>query len=173
MVRGSELAFRMLVRQHNIRLCYTPMMRSDVLARSHNREAEEAVLEYSESDSPLIAQLCGRNPDILATAAQLVLQRLPHISALDLNLGCPQPCAEMGRWGAYLAEEPELAAACVRSLVAAVPIPVFVKIRRFECLERTIAFARLLHAAGASAIAIHCRLRSAKHDGPPEYAVHV
>ena len=42
-----------------------------------------------------------------------------------MTQGCPQRCAEVGGWGAFLAEEPELVAACVRAMVeAAGSVPV-------------------------------------------------
>lgn len=50
----------------------------------------------------------------------------------------------------------------VRRLVCALSVAVTVKIRRFDSLERTVAYARMLEAAGASLLAIHGRTREQK-----------
>merc|ERR1712232_453679 len=52
---------------------------------------------------------------------------------------------------------------------AAAPVPVFCKTRLLESKEKSIAFARCLEEAGCSALALHCRQRSAKHHGEPDF----
>ena len=169
MVRGSELAFRMLVRSHGVHLCYTPMLKAEQLVAGGPEERR--LLETAGGDRPLVVQLAGRDAEVLAEAARLVLEALPDADALDLNLGCPQECAREGRYGAFLQEEPELAAACVAAMRrAAGPVPVFCKIRILGSVEASVAFARGLQDAGCSLLTVHCRSREAKHDGPPDYA---
>mmetsp|Transcript_100323 Transcript_100323/g.321698 ORF Transcript_100323/g.321698 Transcript_100323/m.321698 type:complete len:404 (+) Transcript_100323:96-1307(+) len=167
MVRGSELAFRMLLRRRGVRICYTPMIKADHLVAGG--ADEWSVLESCEEDRPLVAQLAGRDPAILAAAARLVLDNLA-VDALDLNLGCPQECAQEGGYGAFLQEEPELAAACVEAMCrVATTVPVFCKIRVLGNPEATVAYARRLEAAGCSLLTVHCRTREAKHRGEPDF----
>jgi len=168
MVLGSELAFRMLVRRHGVRLCYTPMLRARQLAEGAPEELR--LLESCAEDRPLVVQLCGRDPELLAQAARRAVRKLPHLDAIDFNLGCPQECAELGRYGAFLQDEPGVTGACVRALCeAAHPKPVFCKTRILETPEASIGFAQLLVEAGCSLLALHCRLRFVKHDGPPNF----
>ena len=111
MVRGSELAFRTLVRRHGVRLCFSPMLTASKLLDGD--EGELKLLEECEvggEGRELVIQLAGSSPEVLYEAAKLCVRSVPGLGALDLNLGCPQTCAKRGGFGAFLLEErPELA----------------------------------------------------------------
>lgn len=168
MVRGSELAFRMLVREHGVRVCYTPMLKVEHLLLGYPEE-RRLVQEFSEGDRPLVAQFGGRDAEALARGVREALAARPF-DAVDLNLGCPQHCAKEGRYGAFLMEEPDVAAECVEAMCqAAAPVPVFCKTRICRSREASVAFARRLEAAGCAVLAVHCRLREAERNGEPDF----
>ena len=103
MVRQSDLAFRAMVRRHGVGLAFTPMIKADHwVANSHE---ERSVFQTCPSDRPLVAQIAGRCVDSLMSCA-LDIEATGCVDAIDLNLGCPQTCAEKGRYGAYLLDEP-------------------------------------------------------------------
>ncbi len=142
------------------------MIKADRLVASSEDE-QRVLAESCAEDRPLAVQFCGREPAILARAVRQALSSSTgqHIDAFDLNLGCPQRCAEEGGWGAYLQEEPELASACVRAMVeAAAPVPVWCKIRIQKTVAETIAYGLRLQSAGCSLLAVHCRGRPTNHD---------
>jgi hypothetical protein len=56
-------------------------------------------------------QLAGSDPVELLAAARLVED---CADGIDLNLGCPQKCAEQGGYGAYLLREPDRVVAIVK-----------------------------------------------------------
>ena len=159
MVWNSELAFRLLVRRHGCQLTYTPM----ILARKFLRldHAERlAMIEPDSHDRPLVVQFAADDPQTLLAAARLAEA---HCDAVDLNLGCPQPQAVRDHYGSILMEEPELVEAMVRTASAGLSIPLTVKMRIFDDVERTTRFARMLEAAGASLLTVHGRTRSCTH----------
>jgi tRNA-dihydrouridine synthase len=154
------------------------MIKADRLVAG-SEEEQRVLADSCAEDRPLAVQFCGRDPAILARAVRQALNSSTgqYIDAFDLNLGCPQRCAEEGGWGAYLQEEPELASACVRAMVeAAAPEnrPVWCKIRIQTTAAETIAYGLRLQAAGCSLLAVHCRGRPTNrdvfHDTVPDYS---
>jgi len=142
---------------------------------------------HPEDTKHLVVQLCGSCPDKLFTATTSIMDLYSQhnsqqqISVLpfgiDLNLGCPQLCAEKEGFGAFLVEKsPDLVISCISSMRRAIDTYVSktnnvkrpllsAKIRLLESVDDTIEFIRRLKAAGLDYLAIHCRNRSAKHDG--------
>jgi tRNA-dihydrouridine synthase 1 len=110
------------------------------------------------SDRPLVVQFCGDDKRALLEAAEACA---PHCDGVDLNLGCPQGIARRGHYGAFLLEEPDLVCGIVAHLAARLPVPVTVKIRLLSARDAapTIALARRLVAAGASALTLHGRTK--------------
>ena len=170
----SELAFRQLVRRHNIHLCYTPMIPAAWFATA-TREEREEVWQHTDGEGPLVAQLCGNEPDPVCAAAR-VLTATGAVSAIDLNFGCPQSCAERGNYGAFLLDRSEwhkveaMVCGLSRSMCADPNgVPVFCKMRLLPCIQDTIEFARLLEASGAALITVHGRQRHERDHDPPDW----
>jgi len=179
MVLQSELAFRNLVRRHGCTLCYAPMLPAAAFLASPadgDREqhpdtggpaTQAAWFSTSRHDSPLIAQLGGSDADELVAAALLIQDRC---DAVDLNIGCPQRCAALGHYGAFLLDDPERVRAIVLRLVEALSIPVTAKMRILPEIADTIAFAIMLEEAGVSAVVVHGRWREQRHhEGPASW----
>jgi tRNA-dihydrouridine synthase 1 len=85
---------------------------------------------------PLVVQVCGNDPNILAAAVAAICER-GSIDAIDLNLGCPQTRAMEGRYGSYLLDKCHwpLVFDCVRAMsteCAKWNIPLFCKVRLIE-----------------------------------------
>lgn len=179
MVRGSDLPFRMYCRQYGFKVLYTPMIKSEQIMKGDSKELK--LLETCKGDTPLVAQLSGRDPTTLYRAAKVVIKAFgENLNAIDFNLGCPQACAEKGKYGAFLLEEPEQTFKCIQSLRKASTectddssnkrkIPIFCKIRIANTIDNTVRYAKLIKDAGAQLIAVHCRVRESKHDGAPNY----
>jgi tRNA-dihydrouridine synthase 1 len=158
MVGASDLAFRMLCRRHGADACYTEMLFAERLVNDPSYRARK--LDTCPADRPLVVQLQGSEPDSVAAAARAVVASC-SCDAIDLNLGCPLPQAREGRFGAFLLDREHWSTvgAVVRSLVAAVALPIFVKIRLLETTEETVELCNLLIDAGCSLIAVHGRRR--------------
>ena len=146
MVRGSELAFRMLCRAHGAHETWSPMLRAgDVLAAAEHRLSAtlETPLSGDTITSPgsaakcplssndrlflpdtcaeerphFVVQICGSDPAELARATTAILVIYPGLKGIDFNLGCPQAAADKEHFGAFLVErDPDLAVKCVSSI---------------------------------------------------------
>jgi len=160
MVSGSNVAFRMLVRRYGCELAFSPMIDAAGWRCSTDASKRDRFLwsKPTLGDVPLVAQLAGDDPFVVAAAAQDVSS---GCDAVDLNCGCPQPCAELGRYGAFLLSRPDCIEAVVSEVVRSVPdIPVTVKLRKpSDNPEETVALAARLEAAGASMLTVHGRTK--------------
>lgn len=110
-------------------------------------------------DRPLFVQFCSNSPSDLLNAAKYVA---PFCDAVDLNLGCPQGIARKGKYGAFLQEEWQLIHDLINNLHNNLSVPVTAKIRVLETKERTLEYAKMVLAAGASIITVHGRQRDQK-----------
>ena len=165
MVDQSELAFRMLTREFGATLCVTPMIHSRLSLENPNYLRKDNIFSTCASDRPLLAQFCGNDAATLLAAAKLVED---EVDGIDLNLGCPQGIARRGRYGAFLLEETDLLVNIVSTLHKGLKVPVTCKIRVLPTVERTIALAKALEAAGASLLTVHGRTKEEKKQGIAE-----
>ncbi|CAD5205902.1 unnamed protein product [Bursaphelenchus okinawaensis] len=154
MVDQSELAFRVLLRRHGAHLCYTPMIHAHLFVTNftYRRQA----LSTIPSDRPLIVQFCANDPDIFLDACRLVEG---YCDGVDLNLGCPQIVAKRGQYGSFLQEKPDLIRKMIEKVHKHCRLPLSVKIRCLETVERTLEYAKLCEDAGACMLTIHGRRR--------------
>ena len=160
MVDGSDLPFRAQCRARGTQLCFAPMVSAKAFAQYVGCKRTLAPMFDTEpGDRPLFFQLSGNEPEVCVRAALLAA---PYVDGVDLNLGCPQHIAARSRYGAFLMAEPLVVEAVVRAL-AAVLVPrgliVSVKIRVLPDPAATVAFARMLEAAGCMCLTVHGRTK--------------
>lgn len=86
MVDQSDLPFRLLSRRYGANLCFTPMIHSRLVVTS-KAYRKKFTGNWPAEDRPLIAQLCGSEPDLVLEAARLLE---PYVDGIDINCGCPQ-----------------------------------------------------------------------------------
>ncbi len=116
-------------------------------------------LQTCPEDRPLIVQFCANKPEVFRRAVELTVQSM-DLDAVDLNLGCPQVIARRGHFGSFLQDEWDLIAQLVRAAKDLCPITC--KLRIFESVEKTVAYARMMVEAGARALTVHGRTREQK-----------
>lgn len=187
MVDQSSLSWRLMVKQNGADLAFTQMhhARNFVIDKNY-RTACIDWNDYSniKSDkgkeerdrkldrSNLIVQLAGDDPDTLIKAARYVEK---DVSAVDLNLGCPQKIAKRGNYGAYLLSDPKKVVKILETMVKELECPVTAKIRMLH--ERdfnpTVELCKELERVGVSMITVHGRtVESSKiYTGPANWEV--
>ncbi len=154
----SDEAFRTLCREQGADLTYTEMVSAKGL--SYANEKMRHLLHLAEGEDQVAVQLFGHEPDVMADQARWVEQEMGETLAyLDINMGCPARKIVSKGDGSALMKTPDLAAAIVRAVSAAVEHPVTVKFRRgwAEGDETCFEFARRMEDAGAAAVAVHGR----------------
>ena len=114
---------------------------------------------HDRSQHPVILQLAGDDPAILAIAARRGADL--GYAGLDLNCGCPSARAVAGGFGACMMAQPQRVADCVVAMRQASGLPVSVKCRLAindhepeACLD---VFAQHMRAAGVAALTVHAR----------------
>jgi tRNA-dihydrouridine synthase len=155
MVDHSGLAFRTLCRRVGaIDLAFTPMISAQQFVSLGSDAKRRLAFPSTPEDSPVGIQFCGSDPDTLARASEAA-QRL-GADVVDLNLGCPQPIARKGEYGAYLAHNhPDLVFKIVERMAAAVDVPVTCKVRLQDWQDggRGKGWKRATEAADAASLA--------------------
>jgi tRNA-dihydrouridine synthase A len=104
-------------------LLYTEM----VTAMAVVRGKRDLLLAYNPAEHPLVLQLGGSDPALLAEAA--AIGEGYGYDEINLNVGCPSDRVQGGNFGACLMAEPDLVARCVAAMIARVRVPVTVKCR--------------------------------------------
>jgi tRNA-dihydrouridine synthase A len=102
---------------------YTEMITAAALVRGDAKR----LLRFHQAEKPVVLQLGGSDPALLAAAA--LMGEEAGYNEINLNVGCPSPRVQEGRFGACLMLEPALVASCVLAMREAVRIPVTVKCR--------------------------------------------
>lgn len=118
---------------------------------------------------PVAVQIAGGDPQIIAAAALRHYQDGADI--IDINFGCPAKKVCRKAAGSQLLGDENLVRQIIAAAVAAVPIPITVKIRTgLSPVERNgVEIARIAEGEGALAIAVHGRTRACRFSGAVEY----
>jgi nifR3 family TIM-barrel protein len=160
----SNPAFRTIAKEFGAGLVYSEMISDKAIVYQNKKTLEMCRVEPTEH--PIALQLFGEEIDSMVKAA-IYLDTQTDCDIIDINMGCPVPKIVKGSGGASLMKTPEHAAAIVKAIVEAVKKPVTCKIRIGWDNQSLSApeMAKLLEAAGASAIAVHGRTRAAMYSG--------
>jgi tRNA-dihydrouridine synthase B len=158
----SDVAFRRIAARFGAGLVVTEM----VAAGAYVAKADEARLRSEgEGIRPHVVQLVGRNPRSMGEAARLA--EASGADIVDINFGCPAKKVTGSLCGSALMREPALALSIVEAVVAAVSIPVTVKMRLGwdDASRNAVALSTSAVQAGAQAITVHGRTRQQFYSG--------
>lgn len=160
----SDLAFRLLCREQGAGLVCTEMVSAKAIFYKNKGTAE--LMESRPEEGPLMLQLFGSDPELMAAMASQVEEGPWDI--IDINMGCPVPNVFKSGEGSALMQDAKRAAAVIRGCKRSgkvVTVKCRVGIRENELFAAE--FARVCEDAGADMITIHGRSRSMMYDGKP------
>lgn len=165
----SDFPFRQMASLYPVGLMYCEMVKMDALIR-HDPNTYH-LLDYRDSMRPIGAQLCGSQPKLAGPTARIIEDL--GFDVLDLNCGCPVDKVTKDGSGSGMLKNPKLIGDVIANMVAAVKIPVTVKIRTGwdESSLNAPEITRIAEMAGATAIAIHGRTRAQKYTGKADWNI--
>jgi tRNA-dihydrouridine synthase B len=163
----TDWAFRTICAQLGAGVTVTEMVSSRALV--YQDKKSQALLRKNEG-SICGAQIFGNDPDIMAQAAVLALEK-SGCDFLDINMGCPMPKIANSGDGCGLMRTPELAGEIVAAVVKAVDVPVTVKCRLGwdKGSINVLDFTKRMEDNGASAVTVHGRTRSMLYSGKADW----
>lgn len=167
----SDMSFRVLCKSLGCDLTVTEMVSAKGLFYGSRKTAE--LLETDPAERPVVMQIFGREPEIMADMAQRLAERYGEaLLAIDINMGCPAPKITGNGEGSALMREPLLAGHIVETVAKKAGVPVTVKIRKgYDARHENAAeIARIAEDSGAAAITVHGRTREQMYAGCADYA---
>jgi tRNA-dihydrouridine synthase B len=163
--------FRAICKEHgDVGLVVTELISS--MAIHYKNQKTYGMFDWTESEQPSFCQLFGADPETMAEAARVVVDR--GAVGVDINMGCWVPKVAKTGAGAALLKDLCQAEAVVKAVVDAVPeVPVTVKVRSGYTQGQLTAvkFARAAADIGAKAIAVHARYASQGFSGTADWNV--
>lgn len=163
----TDLAFRRQAWKFGAGLVVSEMTASnpalDATWKSRARRA------HDDEISPRAVQIAGAEPGWMAEAARRAVA--DGATIVDVNLGCPARKVCRKAAGSALLREPALVRRIVAAVIAAVAVPVTVKMRTgWSPEERNgVEIATQLEQLGVAALTVHGRTRACGYTGPVEY----
>ncbi|MDR5901221.1 tRNA dihydrouridine synthase DusB [Halomonas icarae] len=163
----TDRPFRQLCRQLGAGMVVGEMVTSDP-SLWHTRKSRLR-MDHRGEPGPRSVQIAGGDAAMLAEAARFNADQGAEI--IDINMGCPAKKVCNKAAGSALLRDEALVAEILTAVVAAVDIPVTLKIRTGWCAESNngLRIARLAEETGIQALAVHGRHRQQRYAGYAEY----
>ncbi len=164
----TDEPFRAVAHAHGAGLVVSEMVASEELVRARPDMVRRAT--GAQALSPFVIQLAGREARWMGEGAK-------HAEGLgadiiDINMGCPAREVTGGLSGSALMRDLDHALTLIEATVAAVKVPVTLKMRLgwdHDCLNAPELAARA-EAAGVALITVHGRTRNQFYKGRADWA---
>jgi tRNA-dihydrouridine synthase B len=163
----TDRPFRQLCKKMGAGLAVSEMVTSNSLLYGSEKTKRRA--NHEGEVDPISVQIAGSDPLLMAEAAKHNVDNGAQI--IDINMGCPAKkiCNVMA--GSALLKDEPLVSQILKAVVAAVDVPVTLKIRTGwdKDNRNAIAIARMAEDIGIQALAMHGRTRACLYKGDAEY----
>ncbi len=163
----TDKPFRLLCKRLGAGLAMSEMTTSD--PRFWHTEKSLRRMDHAGEPDPVGVQIAGTDPATMAEAARHNVGQGARI--IDINMGCPAKKVCNAWAGSALMRDESLVARILEAVVAAVDVPVTLKIRTGwdACHRNAPRIARIAQESGIAALAVHGRTRDQQYTGVAEY----
>ena len=163
----TDLPFRQLCLRMGAGMAVSEMVSSSAQLWSSEKTRRRTC--HDQETLPRAIQIVGSDPARMAAAAQYNVDRGAQI--IDINMGCPAKKVCNVAAGSALLRDESLVGRILDEVVAAVNVPVTLKIRTgWDPLHKNaLRIAHIAEQAGIQALAIHGRSRTCAFSGMAEY----
>ena len=163
----SDQPFRRLCSELGAGLVVSEMLTSD--SRLWNSSKSQFRLQIADETEPRSVQIAGSEPAMMADAARKAVQHGAQI--IDINMGCPAKKVCKKAAGSALLKDEGLVRDILSAVVAAVEVPVTLKIRTGwdQHNKNAVSIATMAEDLGIQALAVHGRTRACAYKGAVEY----
>ncbi len=164
----TDKAYRLLARELGSNLVWTEMISATAL--TYNNARTWQILDISGEEQPVVVQIFGSDPVIMARAAKLAEEQGAKI--IDINMGCPAPKIVKNFEGSALLKDIPLAQKVASATVEAVKVPVTVKLRLGWDASSLVGveLAQALESVGVAALTVHARTREQFYAGKADWS---
>lgn len=165
MARVTDVVFRQFCKEQGADVMVTEFAQADALNRDDPRLWE--TVDFTEEQRPMGVQIFGSNPDSMAAAARLLVDRLQP-DFIDINFGCPAERVICMDAGSSMLRNPKKLGKVTKAVVQAIPeTPVTVKIRTGWDEHSLVAHevGHIVENEGARALTIHGRTKVQGYSG--------
>ncbi|TDQ58021.1 tRNA-U20-dihydrouridine synthase [Mesocricetibacter intestinalis] len=163
----TDQPFRKLCAHYGAGLTFSEMMSTNPQVW-HTEKSKLRLAHHREAGINAV-QIAGSDPEEMAQAARVNVNYGAEI--IDINMGCPAKKVNRKLAGSALLQYPDLVGRILQAVVAAVEVPVTLKIRtgwdrnNRNCLQ----IAKIAEQSGIQALTIHGRTRECLFEGEAEY----
>jgi tRNA-dihydrouridine synthase B len=163
----TDKPFRLLCKRLGAGLAVSEMTTSD--PRLWKTRKSQTRMDHAGEPEPISVQIAGTDPQTLAEAARFNVDHGAQI--IDINMGCPAKKVCNAWAGSALMRDEALVVRILAAVVAAVSVPVTLKMRTGWNADNRNAprIARIAEDCGIAALAIHGRTRDQQYTGAAEY----
>ncbi|MBP5511715.1 MAG: tRNA-dihydrouridine synthase [Kiritimatiellae bacterium] len=170
MAEYTDAAMRRVCFRFGASMAYSEMVNAYSCARGDAKTW--SLLETFEDEGPVVAQLYGDDPGVMAAAA-VKIEACGRFVGIDVNAGCPMPRIRACGAGAALIADPQRIHDILAAIIQSVHLPVSLKTRPGPAPEAVAIFEILdaAESAGAAALALHGRFTKQMHAGPVDFAL--
>lgn len=163
----TDHSFRTFMRKLDASVVVTELVSATGIEYKSQRTMD--LMSFDESQRPIGIQLFGEDAEIIARGAQVA--EAQGSDFVDLNFGCPVPKVVKKGAGSAMMKDLPMMQKVLSSTVAAVKIPVTIKIRTgWDSTQRNaLDVCNIAYNEGITWVAIHGRTRAQGYNGEADW----